>query len=154
MAKGAKPAKAAKAAKAAKEGKGEKAAKAVKVSNPVGWFEIYVADLARARDFYTAVFARELTALPEIGEEGEMYAFAWADGAAGAAGALVRHPMNGPGKGGTMVYFNCDDVSNESERAVAAGGRTIQPKMAIGQYGYIALIEDTEGNVIGLHSMQ
>jgi predicted enzyme related to lactoylglutathione lyase len=74
--------------------------------------------------------------------------------AAGAAGALVRHPMNGPGKGGTMVYFNCEDAANEAERAVEAGGRVIQPKMAIGQYGHIALVQDTEGNIIGLHSMQ
>ena len=43
-----------------------------KAANPVGWFEIYVADMARARAFYTAVFGRELTALPEIGEDGEM----------------------------------------------------------------------------------
>ncbi|MEF8731757.1 MAG: VOC family protein [Candidatus Accumulibacter meliphilus] len=125
-----------------------------KVANPVGWFEIYVSDMTRARDFYTAVFGRELTALPEIGEEGEMYAFSWVEGGSGAAGALVRHPMNGPGKGGTMVYFNCEDAANEAERAVEAGGRVIQPKMAIGQYGHIALVQDTEGNIIGLHSMQ
>jgi len=125
-----------------------------KPANPVGWFEIYVSDMTRARDFYTAVFGRELTALPEIGEEGEMYAFSWVEGGGGAAGALVRHPMNGPGKGGTMVYFNCDDANNEAERAVEAGGRLIQPKMAIGQYGHIALVQDTEGNIIGLHSMQ
>ena len=125
-----------------------------KPGNPVGWFEIYVSDMTRARDFYTAVFGRELTALPEIGEEGEMYAFSWVEGGSGAAGALVRHPMNGPGKGGTMVYFNCEDAANEAERAVEAGGRVIQPKMAIGQYGHIALVQDTEGNIIGLHSMQ
>ena len=125
-----------------------------KPANPVGWFEIYVSDMTRARDFYTAVFGRELTALPEIGEEGEMYAFSWVEGGGGAAGALVRHPMNGPGKGGTMVYFNCEDAANEAERAVEAGGRVIQPKMAIGQYGHIALVQDTEGNIIGLHSMQ
>jgi len=125
-----------------------------KPGNPVGWFEIYVSDMARARTFYTAVFGRELTALPEIGEGGEMYAFPWVEGAAGAAGALVKHPMACSGKGGTMVYFSCDDVSNEANRAVEAGGRIMQPKMAIGQYGHIALVEDTEGNLIGLHSMQ
>ena len=125
-----------------------------KPGNPVGWFEIYVSDMARARAFYTAVFGRELIALPEVGEGGEMYAFSWVEGAAGAAGALVRHPICGPGKGGTMVYFSCDDVSGEASRAAEAGGRIIQPKMAIGQYGHIALVEDSEGNRIGLHSMQ
>jgi len=125
-----------------------------KAANPVGWFEIYVADMARARAFYTSVFGRELTALPEIGEDGEMYAFPWVEGGGGAAGALVRHPMSGPGKGGTMVYFSCEDAAHEASRAAEAGGRVIQPKMAIGQYGHIALVEDSEGNIIGLHSMQ
>ena len=72
-----------------------------KPGNPVGWFEIYVSDMARARAFYTAVFERELISLPEIGEGGEMYAFSWIEGAAGAAGALVRQPPCGPVKGGT-----------------------------------------------------
>ena len=125
-----------------------------KPANPVGWFEIYVSDMARARVFYTTVFGRELMALPEIGDGGEMYAFSWIESAGGAAGALVRNPMANPGKGGTMVYFSCNDVSDESARAVQAGGRLIQPKMAIGQYGHIALIEDSEGNMIGLHSLQ
>ncbi len=125
-----------------------------KPKNPVGWFEIYVADMARARAFYTAVFQRELMQLPEIGEGGEMYAFPWTEDGMGAAGALVRHPMAAPGKGGTLVYFSCSELSQEAERAVAAGGRIVQPKMAIGQYGHIALVEDTEGNLIGLHSMQ
>jgi len=125
-----------------------------KPGNPVGWFEIYVADMARARAFYTTVFGRELVQLPEIGADGEMYAFPWTEGGSGAAGALVRHPMAGPGKGGILVYFSCSELSQEAERAVEAGGRLVQPKMAIGQYGYIALVEDTEGNMIGLHSMQ
>jgi len=125
-----------------------------KPGNPVGWFEIYVADMARARAFYTTVFGRELVQLPEIGEGGEMYAFPWIEGGSGAAGALVRHSMNGPGEGGTLVYFSCSELSQEAERAVQAGGRLVQPKMAIGQHGYIALVEDTEGNMIGLHSMQ
>ena len=89
-----------------------------------------------------------------LAEDGEMYAFPWVEGGGGAAGALVRHPMNGPGKGGTMVYFSCEDAADEANRAVEAGGRIIQPKMAIGKYGHIALIQDSEGNVIGLHSMQ
>ena len=44
-----------------------------KVANPVGWFEIYVSDMTRAKTFYTAVFGRELTSLPAIGDGGEMY---------------------------------------------------------------------------------
>jgi hypothetical protein len=59
-----------------------------------------------------------------------------------------------PGVGGTLVYFSCRDCAQEQERAVAAGGHVHLPKMSIGQYGFIALVHDTEGNLIGLHSME
>jgi predicted enzyme related to lactoylglutathione lyase len=36
----------------------------------------------------------------------------------------------------------------------AAGGKNMKHKFAIGQYAFIALVDDTEGNVIGLHSMK
>ena len=62
-----------------------------KAVNPVGWFEIYVSDMTRARDFYTAVFGRELTALPEIGDEGEMSAVGLGD----KEGALIVHVTSG-----------------------------------------------------------
>jgi predicted enzyme related to lactoylglutathione lyase len=39
-------------------------------------------------------------------------------------------------------------------RAEDAGGKVVKPKTAIGNYGHIALVSDTEGNLIGLHSMQ
>ena len=121
--------------------------------NVVAWFEIYVADMERALAFYRAVFQRELSALPSQGEDMEMFVFEMADGVYGASGALVKTPMKGPGQGGTLVYFSCDDVSVESARAADAGGKVVLPRMSIGEYGFIAMVEDTEGNVLGLHSM-
>jgi hypothetical protein len=126
------------------------------VNNVVGWFEIYVSDMERARVFYTAVFGKELQALPTLGEvDCEMWAFPWTDGIPGAAGALVKHAMRPPAKAaGTIVYFSCQDVAQEASRVESAGGKVIMPRTAIGQYGFIALVADTEGNTIGLHSMQ
>ncbi len=124
--------------------------------NPVGWFELYVADMERARAFYSAVFQRELIPLEVPAEGGlpmEMYAFPWQD-ARGAPGALVKMDGLSPGPGGTLIYFSCMDVADECARAEAAGGTVVQPRMSIGQYGFIALIKDTEGNVIGLHAQQ
>jgi len=43
---------------------------------------------------------------------------------------------------------------NALAKAVKAGGRIQKEKMSIGQYGFIVLVVDTEGNLIGLHSMQ
>jgi len=123
--------------------------------NPVGWFEIYVSDMARARAFYTAVFDRPLNQLtaPET-VDAELWAFPMDMERYGAAGALVRHPMVQPGMGGILIYFSCTDVAIESARVSAHGGRVLRPKMSIGEYGFIALVEDTEGNAIGLHSRQ
>lgn len=121
-------------------------------TNAVGWFEIYVQDMARAKAFYEAVFQLQLQKLEGPGPE--MWAFPMLMDATGAPGALVR--MEGVASGGnsTLVYFNCDDCAVEAARAVAAGGRIQQDKMSIGQWGFIALAVDSEGNMFGLHSMQ
>ena len=70
----------------------------------------------------------------------------------GAAGALVQ--MKGVPSGGnsTLVYFNCIDCAIEAGRVVAAGGQIKRAKTPIGEYGFIALATDTEGNMFGLHS--
>lgn len=124
--------------------------------NPVGWFEIYVEDMARAKAFYQAVFNTELALLnaPEGGHELEMWAFASEMSRYGAGGALVKMDGCPPGMGGTLVYFACEDCAVEAERATAHGGKLYRSKFAIGEYGFIALIGDSEGNMIGLHSMQ
>ena len=122
--------------------------------NPVRWFEIYVQDMARARAFYEAVLARPLQPLPmPEGIDGmEMFAFAMNEGAAGAGGALVHMPGMTPGVGGTLVYFGCEDCAAEIARVATAGGRVLQEKTSLGEYGFMALASDTEGNTFGLHS--
>jgi predicted enzyme related to lactoylglutathione lyase len=121
-------------------------------SNPVGWFEIYVQDMPRAKAFYENVFAVKLDKLPT--PDLEMWAFPMAMDRMGAAGALVR--MSGFPSGGNsvLVYFSCVDCAVEAERVKQAGGRLEKEKTSIGEYGFIALAIDTEGNMIGLHSRQ
>ncbi len=58
------------------------------------------------------------------------------------------------GRNSVVVYFHCADCAVEAARVGAAGGEVVRPKFSIGQYGHIALAKDTEGNLIGLHSMQ
>ncbi len=64
--------------------------------------------------------------------------------------------MEGCPSGGnsTLIYFTCQDCSVEEKRIVAAGGRILKGKFAIGEYGFIVLAFDTEGNMFGLHSLQ
>ncbi len=126
-------------------------------NNPVGWFEIYVQDMPRAKVFYEAVFQGSLEKLenpnPAESPGMEMWAFPMETEDYGAPGALVKMP-GCPSGGSTMVYFSCDDCAVEAGRAASNGGKLVQKKMSIGQYGFIAMVADTEGNVIGLHSMQ
>ena len=121
-------------------------------NNPVGWFEIYVQDMPRAKTFYEHVFAVQLQKLDS--SELEMWAFPMQENGAGAMGTLVK--MDGCLSGGnsTLVYFTCADCAVEAKRAKENGGQVFKDKFSIGQYGFIALVCDTEGNMIGLHSMQ
>ncbi|TWU07436.1 VOC family protein [Stieleria varia] len=122
--------------------------------NPVVWFEIYVQDMERAKKFYETVLQVELTQLDSPDPELEMQAFPMNMEAGGASGALAKMKDCPSGGMGTLVYFACDDCANEASRVEAAGGKICKPKMSIGQYGFIALVNDTEGNMVGLHSMQ
>jgi predicted enzyme related to lactoylglutathione lyase len=120
--------------------------------NPVVWFEIYVQDMARAKRFYETVLEVELARLESPGME--MWAFPSQKEGYGAGGSLVR--MEGGPSGGNcvLVYFSCTDCAVEAGRIAAAGGRIQREKMSIGEYGFIVLAYDTEGNMFGMHSMQ
>jgi uncharacterized protein len=122
------------------------------MTNPVGWFEIYVQDVARAKAFYEAVLGDRLERLesPEM----EMWAFPRAPDKPGTSGALVKMQGFDSGGNSTLVYFTCLDCATEAQRASAHGGKIVKEKFSIGQYGFIALVTDTEGNMIGLHSLQ
>ncbi|MGB5856342.1 MAG: VOC family protein [Oceanisphaera sp.] len=124
-------------------------------TNAVVWFEIYVAEMARARKFYEAVLGVTLEPADKMAEDWpEMWMFPGEDNACGASGALVKMDGISPGGGGTLVYFSCDDCTEQAGRVLANGGQVMREKFAIGPYGFIALVVDTESNMIGLHSMR
>jgi len=127
--------------------------------NPVGWFEIYVQDIEKARKFYTEVLQTEMQEMPDPTGEGsgdmKMVAFPMTmNPMTGASGALVQ--MTGMPSGGnsTVVYFITEDCKIEEERVGNAGGKVHQPKMSIGEFGFVSLCLDVDGNMFGLHSMQ
>lgn len=122
-------------------------------ANPVGWFEIYVDDIDRARTFYETVFEVKLENLLAP-DESQMWAFPMAQEGSGAAGSLVY--MNGVKAGGnsTIVYFSSEDCSIEEARVEDAGGSVFRSKFSIGDYGFITLAFDTERNMFGIHSRQ
>ena len=124
-------------------------------ANPVGWFEIYVQDMDRAKAFYESVFQTKLEhlvshALPDL----EMWSFPAQTDQWGAGGALVKLKGVPSGGNSTLVYFSCEDCAVEAARVVSADGQIDRDKFSIGDYGFIALVVDTEGNMIGLHSLK
>ena len=119
--------------------------------NAVVWFEIYVQDMPRAKAFYEKVLATTLQPLPS--GDLEMLAFPGDPEGAGSSGALVRIPGVPSGGNSTLVYFGCDDCAVPEARIAAAGGRVHRSKLSIGQFGFITLAIDPDGNMFGLHSM-
>ncbi len=125
-------------------------------ANVVNWFEIYVDNMDRAKSFYEKVLDIEMNEMPMPEGMGEMrmLAFPWVENAPNASGALVKAEGMKAGSGGTLIYFYCDDCALEESRVEAAGGKIFQSKFSIGDYGFCAVVADSEGNSIGLHSMK
>ena len=128
-----------------------------KTFNPVGWFELYVSDMARAKAFYSAMLQRELFDLPASpGIDMQMAVFAQDMNVSGASGALVKSGMQAPGPGGTLVYFSCMDCAVEAARAgeqgrgfavVASEVRSLAGRSADAAKEIKTLITDSVGRV-------
>jgi hypothetical protein len=113
------------------------------------WFEIPTADLDRATTFYETVMGTKLRR--------EVFGYPLAMFPAsreGVTGALVFAPERKPGPAGTMVYLNCQgELDAAAGRVKSAGGEVLVPVTAVpGGFGRYALIRDSEGNHVSLHS--
>lgn len=122
--------------------------------NPVGWFDIYVDELDRAVAFYESVLGRKLEPMGDPTGETQMMSFPADMSSYGAAGALTKSPQASPGTGGTVLYFSVEDCAVEQARIAGAGGKVVRPKFSIGEFGWVALCQDTEGNMFGLNSLK
>ncbi len=123
-------------------------------NNVVGWFEIPVHNMERAIKFYQTVFG--LTLERHILGPLDMAWFPALQNGSGAAGSLVQHATAyKPSTDGTLVYFTAHsgDLSQELARVEGAGGKVLLGKRLIKEdIGYMALLIDTEGNRIAMHS--
>lgn len=117
--------------------------------NQVVWCDIPVTDLNRSVKFYSDVLGAkvekqsssgmEFAVLPHVGE--------------GVGGCLVLAKDNEPSAKGPLVYLNCGGRLDDAIATVEPnGGKIVEPKHAIGPYGFRALVLDSEGNRIALHS--
>jgi len=124
-------------------------------THAINWFEIPVMNFDRAKKFYETLFDYQM---PETQMGPARMGFLLYDFQnGGRGGAIVHNPgFYTPSKNGTLVYLNCDpDLSIVLDKVTAAGGKILQMKTDIGQnLGFWAIIEDSEGNRIALHSMR
>jgi predicted enzyme related to lactoylglutathione lyase len=115
----------------------------------LNWFEIPVTDIERAAKFYGAIFNTKLSI-----NKGPGFASAMFPHDGGVGGGLVAGDGYTPNAQGSLVYLNANpDLNVVLNRVKGAGGQVIKAKTDIGENGFFALILDTEGNRVALHSM-
>jgi predicted enzyme related to lactoylglutathione lyase len=117
----------------------------------VVWFEIPAADLDRACRFYETVLATTVNR-GQFGSE-TLGVFPYEKPA--VSGCIQHKPDHRPAADGTVIYLNADpDLDGALDRVASAGGKVLVPKTALPPgMGHFARIEDTEGNIVGLHAI-
>jgi len=111
------------------------------MSNPVGWFDIFVTDMDRAKTFYESVLNIQLDDMGDPSDESiVMKTFPSDMSQYGATGALVKMEGVPVGQNSVVVYFSCEDCSVEASRVESASGKVVRPKYSIGEYGFVALV--------------
>lgn len=123
----------------------------------INWFEIPVADFDRAKKFYESIF--DYTMPENQMGPARMGFLLYSMESGGRGGAIVHNPgFYTPSANGTLVYLNCEpDLQVMLDRVEGAGGKVQQQKTKVAEnesLGYWALILDTEGNRVALHSMK
>jgi uncharacterized protein len=128
----------------------------MELGNALNWFEIPVNDFDRAKRFYETILGFQM---PENNMGSVRMGFFLHDFKAGkVGGSIIYHPsLHKPSGEGSLIYLNCQpDLQVVLDKVEAAGGKVITEKTLISeeqQLGYWALIRDTEGNRVALHSM-
>lgn len=118
------------------------------MAHALNWFEIPVTDINRAARFYGTILAVEMAVHEFRGKQRVLFPFK-----DGIGGALVQGAGYVPSKDGALLYLRGgEDLDIVLRRVEPAGGRVLQAKASIGEYGFTAIFMDTEGNRVGLHS--
>ena len=122
------------------------------LKSAINWFEIPTTDFDRAVDFYSAIYAIDMPTR-DMGHI-RMGFFQHQQGS-GTGGAIVSGDGYKPSVDGAKLYLNAgSDLSTVLARVTDAGGTVVMGKTEISSdIGYFAMIDDTEGNRIYLHSM-
>ena len=116
-----------------------------------GGFEIPCQSFERATRFYAAL----LGAGPERRDVLGVPHAVFAPSHGGDRAAIVQRTNQEPAPASACIHWGAATVEAlraAVERAWHAGGRVVMPVTAVGDRGFIAIVEDTEGNTIRLHA--
>jgi len=120
-------------------------------TNALNWFEIPVTDVARAKQFYETIFDIEMHQMEMMGMQMVMFPSQNPK----SCGALVKSPNHKPNAEGSIIYLNANpNLKTVLGKIETAGGKVTMPKTSIGENGNMAFFIDTEGNLVGLHSIK
>ena len=124
------------------------------MKHAISWFDLPATDIERAVKFYNTILGAKMEAHPMM--EGYVGAFFPCDMQEGVGGDIIQGEGYTPtDTGGTLIYLNAgDDLAPVLGRVEAAGGKVLMPKTSLGENGWMASFIDSEGNRVGLHSMQ
>jgi len=119
-------------------------------TNALNWFEIPMTDIERAKKFYETIFDIEFFQIEMMGMDMLMFPSQRPK----SSGALVKSQYHTPSKTGSIIYLNANpDLQLVLDKIEPAGGKVTMPKSHIDpETGYMAFFEDSEGNLIALHS--
>jgi len=121
------------------------------VKNIVCWFDIPTLDFDRAVRFYSEIMGEPIVVSEFMGQT--LGVFKTDDRESVTGDIVPPGPNHKPSPNGTRIYLSCEGKLDQVVgRVEKAGGKVLQPRFAIGEAGWIAVISDTEGNTIGLHS--
>ena len=115
----------------------------------MGWFDIPCVDLSRAVTFYEAMLGCKIAVEEHDGFSIGVLPHEDSD----VGGCLAVMDDTNPSDTGILIYLNCDGRLDEAIFAAKENGATIQKeKHSLGPYGHRAIILDSEGNRVALHS--
>jgi predicted enzyme related to lactoylglutathione lyase len=119
------------------------------MANQIVWCDIPVIDLDRAIRFYERVLGGAVRKHELSGTT--VGILPHGDGEVGAC--LVACDGTKPADGGVIIYLNCNGrIDAAVEAAAMNGGTVLEPKHSISPFGFRAIVMDSEGNRIALHS--
>lgn len=108
-------------------------------------FDLPTNDIERAKEFYKKLFGWQFKNIPEM----NYYLIETVDdkGNKGLGGGMGKRTNS---EERIVNYIGVKSIDNHTKKIQKLGGKIIKTKMPVPGWGYLAVCEDTEGNIFGL----